>query len=175
MDPNSQESIKKAVTASASNEEQSQSQEGYEGMQPSLLQPQDPDQTAPPVPAPEQYPEQQYSQQDYSQYGEQYPQYQQYQPAGLSSDTITEIAEQVVAEKLSSIRKDLERVIDMKSSFEAKMEYLDERLRRIEKIIDRLEISILQKVGEYITNIDDIKKEMIETQKSIKSLAHHRK
>lgn len=163
-----QESIKKAVTAPVS-DDQNQAQEEYEGMQPSLLQPQAQDQSTPPIPAPEQY-----SQQDYSQYNEQYPQYQQYSPQSLSSDTITEIAEQVVAEKLSSIRKDLEKVIDMKNTFEAKMEYIDERLKRIEKIIDRLEISILQKVGEYITNIEDIKKEMIETQKSIKAL-HHRK
>lgn len=100
-----------------------------------------------------------------------YPGQQQYAPqAEMSTDTLTEISEQVVAEKLSPLRKELEKVIDMKTTIESKMEYIDERLKRIEKIIDRLQLSILQKVGDYATNIEDIKKEMIETQKSFKAL-----
>jgi DNA-binding transcriptional MerR regulator len=132
--------------------------------------------------APENYPqpyEQQYQQaqapQQQAQYPQQYePQYQTYQPqpqmGSISPDTITEISEQVVAEKLAPLRKDIEKVIDLKTTMESKMEYLDERLKRIEKIIDRLQLSIMQKVGEYITNIDDIKKEIIETQKSFKAM-----
>lgn len=102
---------------------------------------------------------------------QQYPEYQQYQAqGGISPDTITEISEQVVSEKLSPLRKDIERVIDFKTTVESKMSYIDERLQRIERIIDRLNLSIMQKVGDYMTNIDDIKKELIETQKSFKSL-----
>lgn len=131
---------------------------------------------------PPQYPqpyEQQYQQapspQQQAQYPQQYePQYQTYQPqpqmGSISPDTITEISEQVVAEKLAPLRKDIEKVIDLKTTMESKMEYLDERLKRIEKIIDRLQLSIMQKVGEYITNIDDIKKEITETQKSFKAM-----
>ncbi|MEM4259176.1 MAG: hypothetical protein QXS38_00215 [Candidatus Pacearchaeota archaeon] len=103
-----------------------------------------------------------------------YPEYQQYpqyaQAPAISADTITEISEQVVSEKLSPLRKDIEKVIDMKTTMESKLEYLDERLKRIERIIDRLNLSIMQKVGEYMTNIEDIKKELIETQKSFKAL-----
>jgi hypothetical protein len=102
-----------------------------------------------------------------------YPGYEQpYQYApqpSISPDTITEISEQVVSEKLSPLRKDIEKVLDMKTTIEAKTEYLDERLKRIEKIIDRLQLSILQKVGDYATNIEDIKRELIETQKSFKA------
>ncbi len=120
------------------------------------------------APAPQQQPQ-------YQQYPQQYePQYQTYQPqpqmGAISPDTITEISEQVVAEKLSPLRKDIEKVIDLKTTMESKMEYLDERLKRIEKIIDLLQLSIMQKVGEYITNIDDIKKEITETQKSFKAM-----
>ena len=102
---------------------------------------------------------------------EQQPQYQYAPQAAISTDTITEISEQVVTEKLSSLRRDIEKVVDMKTTVESKMEYLDERLKRIEKIIDRLQLSILQKVGDYATNIEDIKHELIETQKSFKSLS----
>ena len=102
---------------------------------------------------------------------EQYPEYQQYpQAAAISPDTITEIAEQVVSEKLSTIRKDMETIIDLKTTMETKLSLLDERLKRIESMIDRLNLSIIQKVGDYMTNIDDIKKELIETQKSFKAL-----
>lgn len=107
--------------------------------------------------------------QDYNtgQYAEGYGQNQQY---SASPDLTTEIAEQVVAEKFSEIRKHLEKIADMKSTVEAKMEYLDERLKRIEKIIDTLQSSILRKVGDYVTNVDDIKRELIETQKTFAKL-----
>ena len=79
--------------------------------------------------------------QDYSQ---QYPQYQQPQ---ISSDTISEIADQIVSEKLSAIRKQIEKAIDSKSSIEPMLSNFEERIQRIEKIIDRLQLSILQKIG----------------------------
>ncbi len=108
-----------------------------------------------------------------------YPDYQQnyesYAPA-VSSDTITEIAEQVVLEKLSPLRDRIEQIIGLKTSMQAAVENLDERLKRMEKIIDRLQLSVLQKVGEYVNNVSDLKTELQETQKSFKSLlSHHRK
>ncbi|MEK6846808.1 MAG: hypothetical protein AABY16_01430 [Nanoarchaeota archaeon] len=98
---------------------------------------------------------------DYSQQG------YDYTSAALSSDTITEISEQIVSEKLSDIRKKMERLISIKTELEAKTESIEERLKRIEKIIDSLQSSVLRKVGDYVTNVDDIKKELIETQKTI--------
>ncbi len=93
-----------------------------------------------------------------------------YQPIAISPDTMNEVAEQVVAEKLGPIAASLEKLFDQKSNSEAQIQYIDERLKRIEKIIDRLQLSILQKVGEYVTNVDDIKREMVETQKSFRAL-----
>lgn len=103
-----------------------------------------------------------------------YQQYQQYAPQQaqpqLSSDTISEIAEQVVSEKIAQIKDKLEKTIDMKTTFEAKTESLNERLKRIEQIIDRLQLSILQRVGAYMSEVDNVKKELIETQKSFKAI-----
>ena len=106
-------------------------------------------------------------------YGEQYS--QEYQPysypaSGISPDIITEISEQVVSEKLSEIRKHLESVIDFRTTIEAKTESIEERLKRIEKIIDTLQSSVLRKIGNYVNNVDDIKKELIATQKSFSKL-----
>jgi len=101
-------------------------------------------------------------------YGGQY-EYQPYEYAAtgaISPDTITEIAEQVASEKIMEIRKSLEKVIDFRTTIEAKTESIDERLKRIEQIIGTLQSSVLRKVGDYVTNIEDIKKELIETQKS---------
>ncbi len=102
-----------------------------------------------------------------------YPNYQPYQDA-MGSDVISEIAEQVVSERVSGMQDKLERVIDIRTVLEARMGNLNERLRRLEKIIDTLQLSILQKVGEYVTDVKDLKKEHAETQKSFKVL-HRRK
>jgi hypothetical protein len=119
-----------------------------------------------------------------NQYEEQFPAYDQnahvqqpgqdysrgnsdYIPASLSSDTITEISEQIVSEKLTDVRKKMEKIISSKNELDARTDSIEERLKRIEKIIDTLQTSVLRKVGDYVTNVDDIKKELVETQKTI--------
>ena len=157
-------------------------------MQPSMLD--GPSQSAPrqaqqeqyeAPPAPQQAQQEQYEspqqQQQYDAYpapqqGQPAQPYQSYAPSSSSSDVVTEISEQVVAEALGPLKRKLEKNIDLKSSFETKLSNLDDRLKSIEKIIDRLQLSILQKVGESMSNIDDIKTELLETQKTIKS--HHK-
>jgi DNA-binding transcriptional MerR regulator len=147
-----------------------------------------------PYPSQEQYTDSQgYDQeypQDYAQspdqYGQPYDQgYDQsgygqegydYQSSGVSSETISEISEQVVAEKMSELRKQLENAIDIKTNFESKLDLVEERLKRIEKVIDTLQSSVLRKVGDYVTNIEDIKKEIVSTQKTFSKIAerkHH--
>jgi hypothetical protein len=157
---------------------QYQMPENNEEMQPSIMnQPEAPQESQEAYASP-QYPQQyeqtapleNYPQQSYD-YGQQYQQYS----SGVSADTISEIAEQVASEKLSSIKKSIEKVIDFKTALEAKMESLDERLKRIEKIIDRLQLSVLQKVGEYVANVEDLKKDLAETQKTFKSVHHSHK
>lgn len=96
--------------------------------------------------------------------------YQDQYYAGPSADAISEIAEQIVAERVEKIRQDLARAAESRRLMETKLEYIDERLKKIERVIDRLQLSILQKVGEYMTNVEDLKTEVVETQKSFKSL-----
>lgn len=114
--------------------------------------------------------EQQQGQGAYQDYGaEGYGQYNDY-GGGISADTIAEIAEQTIAERMTKVREILEDAMDFKTTAESKLADLNERLKRIESTIDRLQLSILQKVGEYITNTEDIKKELQENQKSFKAL-----
>ena len=164
------EGIPARVTGSDSGAEAS-----TRGMQPSMMNATSPPAPQPATPevvgghyAPETTPEQ-----TYADYG-----YQEYAPqSSASADTIAEIAEQVVAEKMQDLRQTLEKVIEFRSTVEAKTNYLDSRLQRIERIIDQLQQSILQRVGEHMTAVSDLKDELIETQKSFKSLlpeARHR-
>lgn len=111
--------------------------------------------------APGNYPSEAYN-------AEAYSQYQPYQEA-MSSDMITEIAEQVVTEKLAIMQDRLEKAVNFRTVADARISNVNERLKRIEKIIDRLQLSLLQKVGEYMTNVQDLKQELEETQKSFKA------
>jgi len=118
----------------------------------------------------EAYPEEQYPPQDYGgQVGGGYDQYQPYQDV-MSSDVITEISEQVVEERLSEMHDRLEKAISFRNIAETKIINLDDRLRRIEQILDRLQLSLLQKVGDYVNDVRDIRTEMEETRKSFKKL-----
>lgn len=152
-----QDAIKSAVTQD-------------EDMQASMMQssqPQDPSQAPQPQEAYSPY-AQDYSQ---AQQGYGYQQEQQYQTyAPPSTDTITEISEQIASEKISQLKTEIEKVIDFKTTIESKIDFIDQRLKRIESTIDRLQISILQKVGEYVNNVQDLRTEVVETQKSFKSL-----
>ena len=144
-------------------------QEMEQGMQQSMLQPQNSEydqgiQEYSPTPQEQDQYQDPYGQ---SAYGD----YQSYgYGGGISPDTISEISEQIVSEKLMEIRKHLENIADFKTTVEAKTEALEDRLKRIEKIIDTLQTSVLRKIGNYVTNIDDIKKELVATQKSFAKL-----
>lgn len=116
----------------------------------------------------EQYaPQETYPPQEY-QPSEQYPQekyyqpggYEQYAPVGIDTDTIMEIADQVFSDRIKKIQKQVEGTTESSALLQTKMENVSERLKKIEAIIDKLQIVILEKVGSYGKNLEGIKKEM---------------
>lgn len=98
------------------------------------------------------------------------PQSQEYSPqenyenysasTGINSDTIIEISEQVFSEKIQKIQKQLENINEFKILTQTKIDNNLERLKRIESVIDKLQIAILEKIGSYGKNLETIKKEM---------------
>lgn len=154
-----------------SEEEYQPSEQLYQPRQQPQQENQEPE---PAIPSPY---SQQYQPQDYSGSPEQQYQYQQQYASspGFSSDTVSEISEQIFDEKISLIKREVDKLSDLKSGVLTKIDYLDERLKRIEKTIDRLQLSVLQKVGDYVTNVEDIKKEIVETQKTFKAMHQSRK
>jgi hypothetical protein len=119
-------------------------------------------------------PQQQYAQQDYPQeyqqnyYPQEYPQQESYAyPTNVSdTSTLIDIAEQVFMDKIKKIQKQLDSLTEFKILAETKLISTEERLKRIETTIDKLQISILDKVGSYGDNLDSIKKEMSMMQES---------
>lgn len=139
-----------------------------EEMQPSLLQ-----EETPPQPNQESYApqaEQQYQQpQGYAQQGQYTPQEQQYYPSQeggyqqspeVDTDTMMEVADQIFSDRIRKIQKQLDSTTEIASLSQTKVENISERLKKIETMIDKLQIAILEKVGSYGRNLEEVKKEM---------------
>jgi len=110
------------------------------------------------APMPMQYQTYEQPQQEYS--------YYQPQQSGVSPETITDIAEQIVSEKISALKKNIGNISDFKSIADSKISNIDERLKKIEKTIENLQMSILNKVSGNLQSIEDIKSEMSMMQES---------
>lgn len=121
----------------------------------------------------EQYSQQQYYPQEPSTGGEEYyPQEQEYDQYGgnyqegygyetsSNTDTIIEVAEQVFTEKMKKFHDQMDDLIEFKTLFETKVENIAERLKRIEKMFDQMQISVIEKVGAYGRGIENLKKEI---------------
>ncbi|MEJ2267917.1 MAG: hypothetical protein P8X70_02485 [Nanoarchaeota archaeon] len=80
--------------------------------------------------------------------------------AETDTDTIIAIADQVFSEKIKKLQKKVEKINEFKVLAETEMENNKNRLKRIESIIDKLQISILEKIGSYGDNLQSIKNEM---------------
>ena len=80
--------------------------------------------------------------------------------AGADSDTMIEIANQVFSEKIKKIQNQIEDISELKTLAQVKVANVDERLKRIEKMIDTLQIKVLEKVGSFGSELSSTKKEV---------------
>lgn len=80
--------------------------------------------------------------------------------AGYYSDNLIEIAEQVFTEKIKKIEKQVEVLNEFATLAETKISNNHERIKRVETIMDKLQVAILEKIGSYGKNIEGIKKEL---------------
>jgi hypothetical protein len=103
---------------------------------------------------------------------EQYPQYEYNSAPQQGTDTITELTEQIVEEKTQEMQKQITEFSQFKLESQGKIENIEDRLRRIELIIDKLQASIIGQIGNYGKNISDLKKEMIATQESFSKIVN---
>jgi len=100
-----------------------------------------------PVPAPE------------TAYPYPYP-YEAAAPPKIETEIIEEIAEEIVNEKWQEIKSKIVDVVEWKSYAESRVKSIDERVKRIELSLDRLQAALLGRVQEYGQNIKDLGAEM---------------
>ncbi len=106
------------------------------------------------APAPEIYPPQAAPGQPQDNYYQEtpqaYPEQDYYAPqSGMDTETISEIAEQVATEKLNEFKKKTGDLVSFRNTTQDKIEDIDDRLKRIESTIDKLQQSIIEKIGEF--------------------------
>ncbi len=106
--------------------------------------------------------EQDYSQQSPQQETESYSPQEGYEnsQAGFGTDTIIEIAEQVFEEKIKKLSQQIFAFKEFSAISETKFSNFENRLKRIESVMENLQIKILEKVGSYGEGLESIKKEM---------------
>jgi hypothetical protein len=103
------------------------------------------------------------SSQDYG-YGNYEDPYSAYGTQG--TDMMTETINQMINEKMDKTNKTISSLIEFKSLLTNKVEKIDERLKDVEKIINKLQMSLIRKANEQEQNITDIKNEMQHMQTS---------
>jgi hypothetical protein len=98
----------------------------------------------------ETYPQQEYYEDDY------------YSDEGgyADTETITEIAEQVIKEKFKDYKRKTGDVSAFIAATQDKMANMDQRLKRIENTIDKLQHAIIQRIGEFGENTNLIKRDL---------------
>lgn len=94
--------------------------------------------------------------------------YAQYVPAMNpgDTDTIIEVAEQVFFEKNKPLQKKLDELNEFRALVQTKVDNVSDRLRRMESIIDKLQASIIEKIGSYGSGLESVRKEMNMMQES---------
>ncbi|MCX6749942.1 MAG: hypothetical protein NTZ83_00625 [Candidatus Pacearchaeota archaeon] len=89
---------------------------------------------------------------------------------GYDTDTIIEVAEQVFSEKIKKEQKQLESLNEFATLVETRISNDHERIKRVEEVIDKLQVAILEKIGSYGRNIESIKNEMNMMQESFEKM-----
>lgn len=80
--------------------------------------------------------------------------------AGTSPDTMIELANQVFSEKIRKTSKAVDELTEFKTLTQVKLDNIEERLKRMEKIIDTVQIKVLEKVGSFSSEMKKTQKEL---------------
>jgi len=126
----------------------------------------------PPANTYQEYPQQEYNQdysQDYYAQNQSVGGYEYAQPS--DSGTLVEIAEQVFTEKVRKIQRQLDKLNEFRTLSETRLSNIEVRLKRMEEMFDKLQLSILDKVGSFGKNVSNIQKEMDMMQDSFSKVA----
>lgn len=76
------------------------------------------------------------------------------------SALMIELAEQVFAERMRKVQKQMDELNELKTLMQVRLDSVASSVERIERIINSLQTSVLDKVGSYGSSLDSIKREM---------------
>jgi predicted CopG family antitoxin len=168
----SQQKIKSAVSA--------ENNPNTEGMEPSIYQNQENEtnqysqadnqnqfQTPSPNQTNQQYTQNynqqnQYSQEQYAYQGQE----QNYISQGLDIETVRDIAKQELEENMKKTKAQVDLLSKAKTDLGFQVQSIENRLIKIESIIQELQTAIIRKIGEYGEAVSSLSSELQETQKS---------
>jgi len=105
-------------------------------------------------------PKPQYQEQYDSQ--EPYPEYEYQQQINI--ETITDIAEQIIDEKIEKLKNQTSSLIKTKEDILIKVEKINQRLEKIENLFNELQMAILGRIGNYSQDLQSISQELRATQ-----------
>jgi hypothetical protein len=104
-------------------------------------------------PAPEFYQEQ-----------EQYPTYEYQQSTDI--ETITEVAEQIIEEKIEKMKQQTSSLSRVKEELTIKVEKMNQRLEKLENLFNELQMAILGKIKDYSQGLKGVSNELHATQEA---------
>lgn len=78
----------------------------------------------------------------------------------IDTEAIEEIAEEIVSEKWEEARAKISSIIEWKEYIESRLKNMDERMRRIESALDKMQAALLGEVDRYGKTIKDLGVEM---------------
>ncbi len=85
-------------------------------------------------------------------------------------EKIEEIAEAIIEEKWNELLKDINKIIEWKSTMEANMKALEQRQQELKQSFDNLQKAILSKVNDYDQNITNVGTELKALEKVFQKL-----
>ncbi len=91
-----------------------------------------------------------------------------------STDSMMDIAEQVFQEKTKKMQKQIDDFEQFKNLAMIQMQNVSERLKRIEEVFDKLQIAVIEKVGNYGKDLSSLKKEVSMVEDSFTKLAKNK-
>jgi len=97
---------------------------------------------------------------EYPAYPYQYPTAQPEESPKMDTEAMEEIAEEIVNEKWSEIKSKISDVIEWKLYAEKRITSIDDRIKRMELSMDRLQAALLSKVQEYGRDVKELGTEM---------------
>jgi len=115
--------------------------------------------------SPEQYPQ---AQMQAEQYG--YPAQQEYYQQGIDLETVRDIARQETEEAVRKLREQISSIEKIKTDIKFEIQDMENRVARIESVINELQSAIIRKMGDYGSAISSISQEIKATQNAFSKM-----